>query len=73
MARATASWTNTETSDWDAGDGVRATKLLQQVLQNIEHLAQSHNHTGDPQGGALALADPKAIWFYSAADGGPFA
>jgi hypothetical protein len=73
MARATASWTNTEATDWTAGNFIRQTKLLQQVLQNLEYFAQTHNHTGDPAGAVLAFADPKAVWFYGGEDGGPFA
>src|SRR3990167_6051017 len=53
MGRAIASWTNTEITDWQAGDFAEVTKFLQQLLQNIEYLAQSHDHTGDPDGLAL--------------------
>ncbi len=73
MARATATWTNTVVANWTAGSFVRETPLLQQVLQNMEYMAQSHNHTGDPNGGVLALADPKAVWMYGPPTGGPFA
>lgn len=68
MARATATWTNTEVTDFEAGDFLRATKLLQQVLQNIEHLAQTHNHDGGTaDGGVLILADPLGLMFYGPA------
>ena len=57
MARATATWTNTELADWTAGSLVRETKFKQQVLQDIEHLAQIHNHDGGTaDGGTLATA-----------------
>lgn len=55
MARATPSWTDTEATDWAAGDFVEVTKFLQQILQNLEYLAQSHDHTGDPDGLVLPI------------------
>jgi len=68
MPRATSVWTNTEIQDFEAGDFLRAAKLLEQVLQNIEHLGQSHTHNGTNGGGGfLATADPKAVIYYSAA------
>lgn len=71
MARFTATWTNTETTDWEAGDFVRSDKVQAQLGQNIEFLAQSHDHNGDAgDGGTMAVADPKAIWYYGAAAGG---
>ncbi|MCK6564678.1 MAG: hypothetical protein L6Q80_08015 [Dehalococcoidia bacterium] len=66
MPRATATWTDTETADWTAGSRVREGKLLAQLLQNLEHLAQSHRHGGGTADGAtLPVADPKAILFYA--------
>lgn len=74
MARATATWTDTETADWTTRARVRETKLKQQFLQNIEHLAQNHSHGGGTADGApLATANPLVIWYYGAASGGPFA
>lgn len=74
MARATASWTNTELTDWEAGDGVRETTLKEQVLQNLEYMAQSHDHSGDAgDGSTLPTSDPKALWFYTPSAGVPFA
>lgn len=73
MARFTATWTNTEANDWTAGSFVRETKLKQQFGQNIEYLGQTHNHDGGAgDGGTLATADVKAIWFYGPG-GMPFA
>lgn len=72
MPRATATWTDTETADWLAGSRVRQGKLLAQLLQNLEHLAQNHRHAGGTADGAtLAAADPKALWFYTLG-GSPF-
>lgn len=68
MARATATWTNTELTDWEAGDGVRETNVKEQLLQNLEHLAQTHDHSGDAADGAiLQTADAKSIWYYGTA------
>lgn len=68
MARFTATFTVTEATDWEAGDFIRVTDFKEQIGQNIEFLAQSHDHSGDSgDGGTLATADPKAIWFYGAA------
>lgn len=47
MARATADWTNTEVAHFESADLVRTDYLLADVLQNIEHIAQLHNHGGD--------------------------
>lgn len=72
MARFAATWTVTEATDWQAGDGVRETALKEQIGQNIEYLGQSHNHDGNDGNGALiSTADPKAIWFYGPAGGSP--
>lgn len=74
MARFTAAWTDTDLTEWQAGDGVRETTFKEQVGQNIEFLGQSHDHSGDSgDGGTLQTADPKAIWFYGQYDGAPFA
>ena len=71
MTRATATWTNTVVEDFQAGNFLRATKLLQQMLQNLEHLAQVHNHDGGTaDGGVLVLADPLGLMFYGAAAAG---
>lgn len=72
MARFAATAAVTVTSDWDAGDFIRYDKLRDQIGQNLEFLMQSHNHSGDLGDGAtLAVADPKAIWFYGPAGGSP--
>lgn len=64
MARATATFTITETSDFDAGDFFRAPKFLEQVLQNEEYFAQAHDHSGDPGDGAnLAAGDDGLLFF----------
>lgn len=72
MPAPSATWTVIDTADWVAGSVIRKTKLLQQVLQNIHWLGTAHNHSGDAgDGGFIATADPKAIWFY--ASHGPWA
>lgn len=65
MAAPTSVWTALDTADWVAGALIRKTKLLQQVIQNIQWLGTSHSHSGAPgDGAAIATADAKAIWFY---------
>lgn len=72
MARFTATFTETEATDWQAGDGVRETAFKEQLGQNIEWLAQEHDHSGDAgDGGTLPTADPKSIWFYGTVQGSP--
>ena len=65
MARATAIWTSTDTAHFEPADLVRVDYLLEDVLQNIEHIAQTHNH--DPltanRGGALVNNEPEEILF----------
>lgn len=64
MARFAATFTITEATDFEAGDFLRFDKFRDQVGQNIEFLAQTHDHSGDSgDGGTLATADPKYIWF----------
>lgn len=73
MARFAATFTVTEATNWEAGDFLRFDKFRDEVGQNIEFLAQSHDHSGDSgDGGTLATADPKSIWFYDL-EGAPFA
>jgi len=55
MARATATWTNTDTGHFEAADLIRTNYLLEEVLQNIEHLGQLHNH-GDASAGGDTIA-----------------
>jgi len=46
----------------------RSAKFRDQVGQNIEFLAQLHDHTGDPgDGGNLPGADMKNIWYFGPA------
>ena len=63
MARAAAIWGNTVIADWQAGDLVPETKWLEQVLQSLEHVAQTHNHDVDTanSGGALVLDNSEEI------------
>lgn len=67
MTRATPVFTATVIEAFEAGDFLRSPDILVYLLQNLEFLLQSHNHGGDGgDGGLLATADPKAIWFYGA-------
>lgn len=70
MGRFTATWTNTEATDWESGDHIYYDKLRDQLGQNIEFLGQSHDHSGDAgDGGTLPVADPKYIWYIGPAAG----
>ncbi len=64
MAQAAAIWVDTVVADWEAGDLVPVTNWLQQVLQNIEHLSQSHGHDAgtSEDGGRLRVNEAKDIW-----------
>lgn len=74
MGRATGSaWTNTELTDFEAGDYLRYDKFRDQILQNLEWFAQNHKHAGTAgDGGFLSISDPKYVWFIRA-NGTPFA
>lgn len=73
MARFTATWTNTVKEDFEAGDYLRFDKFRDYIGQNVEFLGQSHNHDGGSgDGGTLAVADPKYIWFIAVPNGSPF-
>lgn len=65
MARASGTaWTNTETTDFEAGDLLRVDKLLTQVLQNLEWFAQSHAHDGVAgSGGPVGMSKAKIRFF----------
>lgn len=66
-----ATYTTTEALDWEAGNFLRFDKFRDQVGQNIEWLAQNHDHSGDAgDGGTLPVADPKYIIYISAAAAG---
>lgn len=61
-----AAWNTINTDHWLAGQFVRETRFRQQLLENLQYLATGHDHSGGTgNGGSLAVADPKAIWFYS--------
>ncbi len=70
MARAAATFTITEATDWEEGDFFEAAAFLAQVLQNVEFFAQSHDHSGDTgDGTTLVAGDEKLIWYYGPASG----
>lgn len=65
MARASATWTNTDTAHFEPADLIRTDYVLIEILQDIEHLAQTHNHdvlTAN-RGGALVLNESEEILF----------
>lgn len=59
MARFTATWTDTEATDFEAGDVLRTDKIRDQIGQNIEYLKT--------QVDSLATSVSKSIWFYGSA------
>lgn len=64
MAQASATWSNTETAEFEPADLVRVDYMLK-VLERIEHIAQNHDHdiTTPNMGGALILNEPEEILF----------
>lgn len=69
MPAPSAVWTVIDTAHWTAGQLVRKTRLLEQVLQNIHWLGTAHDHSGDSgDGGTIQTADPQAIWYFSQPD-----
>ena len=74
MARFTATFTITEATNWGAGSFLRFDKFRDEVGQNIEWLAQSHDHNGDAgDGGTIAIANPMYVWLLTPPLGSPFA
>ncbi len=70
MARASATFTVTEATDWEEGDFLEAAAILAQILQNLEFFAQSHDHSGDAgDGGNLTDGNEKLIWLLGPASG----
>lgn len=64
MARADATWTNTDDSLHEPADLVHITNWLEQALQNLEHVGQIHGHDADTanDGGRLRVKEGKDIW-----------
>ena len=64
MARASATWTDTVVANWQAGSLITVTPILEQILQNIEHVAQTHDHTAGTanDGERLRVKEGKDIW-----------
>jgi len=74
MARFTATFTMTEATNREQGDFLRTDKFRDEIGQNIEWLAQSHDHSGDAgDGGTIAISDPKQVWWWATPPGSPFA
>lgn len=65
MARFTATFTITETTDWEASDFFRFDKFRDQIGQNIEFGAQVHDHSGDPGDGATLTAGDDGLLFFA--------
>jgi len=73
MPAPSATYSTLNTADYNADDVLTEANLLK-LLQNDQWFGTAHNHSGDTgDGGTLAVADPKAIWFYSNPPGGAFA
>lgn len=70
MARFTATFTVTEATHWASGDLFRFDYFRDEIGQNLEFFAQSHDHSGDPGDGAtLTDGNEKNIWYYGPASG----
>lgn len=68
-----ATWTTPDTELFEAGNALRADELLVHILQNLQYLGTAHDHSGSTgDGGVIAAADPKALWYYSQGEDGPF-
>ena len=63
MARATATYAVTETTDWEEGDFFEAALFLIQVLQVLEFYAQLHDHSGDAGDGANLTTGDDGLLF----------
>lgn len=72
MARFSATWTNTTAGNWEAADTVTAANIQSDVGQNVEYIAQTHNHDGTTPGSGkkLALKDGVRIMWILGASGG---
>ena len=69
MARAGSIWANTNTAHFDAGLTAANSILLYwltEVLQNVEHIAQTHAHLegATAPGGVLVLNNGKSMMYY---------
>ena len=71
MAQASATWTNTVAANWNPGQLIKVTIFKEQVLQNVEHIAQTHNHDADTAnaGSRLRVKEAKDIWLLTGAAG----
>lgn len=63
MARFTATWNNTDDGHWESADLVRTDYFQDEVGENIEHIAQTHDHTpgASNDGGRLRVNEGKDI------------
>ncbi len=66
-----ATWQNPDTELFESGDFMRTGDFEDNVLAPIYWLGTQHDHSGDAgDGGAMAVSDPKAVWYFGAAAGG---
>lgn len=65
MARFASTFTITETTNWDAGDFFRFDKFRDEVGQNLEFFAQTHDHSGDAGDGAMLTAGDDGLLFFA--------
>lgn len=63
MTRATAVFTITTLEDFQEGDFLLEAKFLAQVLQNLEHFATVHDHSGDAGDGATLTTGDDGLLF----------
>lgn len=65
MARFTATFNITETTHWEAADFWRSPYFRDEVGQNLEWFAQSHDHSGDAGDGATLTAGDDGLLFFA--------
>jgi len=65
MARFAATFSITETTDWEAADFFRFDEFRDQVGQNLEYFAQTHDHSGDAGDGATLTAGDDGLLFFA--------
>jgi hypothetical protein len=70
MATPTTLWTPMSDTQFVAGLPLREGAVRAYLLQNLQWLGSTHDHSGDAgDGGTLTTADPKSIWFYGVEEG----
>jgi len=65
VARFTATFSITEATHWEEDDFFDATYFRDEVGQNLEWFAQSHDHSGDAGDGATLTAGDDGLLFFA--------